>query len=63
MCGCEKDAELETDSVRDGVDLHYASDCGEDSDSLFFFGLGATENGFFVLGFWRNEASLCGCGA
>ena len=32
LCDCDKDAELETDSVRDGVELHDASDCGEDSD-------------------------------
>lgn len=63
LCDCDKDAELETESVRDGVDLHEASEYGEDSDSLFLFGLGATENDVFGFGFWRNEASLCGCGA
>ena len=61
---CEDDAEVETDSVRDGVDayeLHDASDCGE--DSLLLFALGATESECIMLGFWSNEESLCGCGA
>ncbi len=64
VCVCDQDAEVETDSAREGVEEcepHDTSDCGE--DSLFLFVWNAASSGFFVVGCWRNEESLCGCGA
>ena len=60
----DRDAEVETDSVREGVEeyeLHDASDGGE--DSLLVWSGVDNENEVSAPLFWRREESLCGCGA